>query len=244
MISSGIPGRQSDYPDADWPERAKIWKDWIDHVKIMHKLTGSMRGSMAEEYSETNDFPHFFYIRMARRMLGEYIMVQRDLMLQTDIENPIGLGYYMVDIYPCRLIATPDGKAASEGEISLMISPGPYQITYESIVPRNIECNNLLVPVCISASHVALASIRMEPTYMVMGEAAGIAAVRSLEEGVDVQNIDQEAYKEELTKAGMVLEWDGTGYEAKNVYSKPPYWITNPEEYSKKTYQSLYKGNR
>jgi hypothetical protein len=244
MISTGIPGRQSDYPDADWPERAKIWREWIDHVKIMHKLTGSTKRLPAGWYPDTGDFPHYLYTRLARRMVGEYVMTQHDLMLQTDIENPVCLGYYMVDIYPCRLIATADGKVASEGETSVLVSPGPYQIPYESIVPKRDECDNLLVPVCMSASHVALASIRMEPTYMLMGEAAGIAAVRSLDENVAVQSIDQQAYRKELLKAGMILEWDGTGYETNEVYGKPPYWVTNPKEYSKKPYASLYKARR
>ncbi len=249
LISSGIPGRQSDYPDASWPERAKIWREWIDHYKIMHKLTASNAGLNPGEYPDTKDFPHQFYTRMARRMLGEYVMTQHDLMQQTDIKNPIGLAYYMVDIYPPRLIATPDGKVASEGEIAVMVSPGPYQIPYSAIIPKNGECKNLLVPVCISASHVALSSIRMEPTYMVIGEAAGIAAVRSLEEDADVQNIDQEAFRKALLKAGMVLKWDGTGYEGmhpdnERSYGNVSYWISNPEEYAKRPYQSIYKGKR
>jgi len=91
---------------------------------------------------------------------------------------------------------------------------------------------------------VALASIRMEPTYMLMGEAAGIAAARALDENVAVQSIDQQAYRKDLLEAGMILEWDGTGYETKRVYGKPPYWVTNPEEYAKKPYASLSKGRR
>jgi len=244
MISTGIPGRQSDYPDADWPERAKIWREWIDHVKIMHKITGSTKRLPTGWYPDTGDIPHFLYVRLARRMIGEHVMSQHDLMLQTDVENPIGLGYYMVDIYPCRLIATADGKVASEGETSILISPGPYQIPYESIVPKKQKCDNLLVPVCMSASHVALASIRMEPTYMIMGEAAGIAAARSLDEKAAVQEIDQKGYRKALLEAGMVLEWDGTGFETEKVYGKPPYWVTNPDEYSRKPYASLYKGGR
>jgi hypothetical protein len=244
MISSGIPGRQSDYPDADWPERAKIWREWIDHVKIMHQITGSTKRLPSGWYPDTGDIPHFLYVRLARRMIGERVMTQHDLMLQTDVENPVGLGYYMVDIYPCRLIATADGKVASEGETSILISPGPYQIPYESIVPKRQECDNLLVPVCMSASHVALASIRMEPTYMIMGEAAGIAAARSLDEKAAVQEIDRKGYRKALLEAGMVLEWDGTGFETKEIYKKPPYWVTNPDEYSRKPYASLYKGSR
>jgi hypothetical protein len=84
----------------------------------------------------------------------------------------------------------------------------------------------------------------MEPTYMLMGEAAGIAAARALDENVAVQSIDQQAYRKELLKAGMILEWDGTGYETNEVYRKPPYWVTNRKEYSKKPYATLYKGSR
>jgi len=245
MVSSSIPGLQSDYPDADWSERSKIWRAWIDHVKIMHKLTGSKLGLMKGEYPDTNDFPHFLYVRLARRMISDYVMTQHDLMLQTDIENPIGLGYYMVDIYPSRLVATPDGKVGLEGEVAEMISPGPYQIPYESIVPRQEQCENLLVPVCISATHLALSSIRMEPTYMIMGEAAGIAANQAIHEKTAVQKINQKIYRNALLDAGMVIEWDGKGYENKKTYDgRPSYWISHPGQYSKKPYETLYKGQR
>lgn len=244
LISTGIPGRQSDYPDTDWEERSKIWGEWIDHVKIMHKITGSKQTLNRGEYPETDDFPHQLYIRMARRMVGEYVMTQHDLMLQTDIKHPIGLGYYMVDIYPCRLIATPDNKVATEGEAAIMVSPGPYQIPYEALIPKKNECTNLLVPVCMSATHVALSSIRMEPTYMIMGEATGIAAVRALNENKAVQDINMGTLKEALLDAGMVLEWDGTGYERENVYRDKVFWISHPEEYQNRPYEKIYKGKR
>jgi len=212
LLSGGIPGRQSDYPGADWPERAKIWREWIDHVKIMHKLTGSTRTLKKGEYPDSDDFPNQLYIRMARRMLGRYVITESDLRHKTKIEDSIALGYYKVDIYPCRLVATDEGKVASEGETFVMISPGPYRIPYRSLTPKATECTNLLVPVCISASHVALSSIRMEPTYMVMGESAGIAAARTIDESKNVQDIDPGAYRKALQTAGQVLEWDGTGY--------------------------------
>lgn len=149
---------------------------------------------------------------MARRMIGRYVMTQRDLEHKTQIKDAIGLGYYKVDIYPCRLMATPDGKVASEGETFVMVSPGPYSLSYRSLTPRKSECTNLLVPVCISASHVALSSIRMEPTYMVMGEAAGVAAAQALTGKTSVQDVDVEALQQKLRDAGCVLEWDGRGY--------------------------------
>lgn len=243
LISSGIPGRQSDYPDADWAERAQIWREWIDHVKIMNKLTGSKQTLIKGQYPETNDFPHQLYIRMARRMVGEYIMTQYDLMLQTEIDNPVGLGYYRVDIYPCRLLATSDGKVASEGEAFTLVSPGPYQIPYGAITPEKDECGNLLVPVCISASHVALSSIRMEPTYMVMGESAGRAAVLALQENKDVQDIDKNKYRQALLTAGQILQWDGKEYGDRNGWwgNSDIWWKVHPEEYQKHPVDSILR---
>ena len=240
MISSGIPGRQSDYPDADWPERAEIWCEWSDHAKIMHKLIGSKRTLKAGEYLESNDFPNQLYVRMARRMVGRYVMTQHDLMCQTTIDDPIGLGYYKVDIYPCRLVATADGKVASEGETFIMVCPGPYPISHRSLTPKADECGNLLVPVCISASHVALSSIRMEPTYMIMGESAGIAAVRAIEEGTNVQDIDMAAYRKALLAAGQVLQWHGTGYNN----GRDGWWTDHPEDYQKRPLETIFKGSR
>ena len=252
LISGGIPGRQADYPEGDWKERARIWREFVDHVKIMHKITGSQQTLCRGEYPDSGDFPNQLYIRLARRMTGKYVMTQHDLMHQTDVDDSIGLGYgwiSMVDIYPCRLVATPDGKVASEGEVFVRVSPGPYRIPYRSITPKSEECGNLLAPVCVSASHVALASIRMEPTYMLMGESAGIAAVRAIHEGKDVQSIDMTAYRKELLNAGQILEWDGTGYggeipdrldqDRENVW-----WKSHPEDYQKCPVSAIFKGPR
>lgn len=211
VVSSGIPGRQSAYADADWPERAAIWREWIDHAKTMHQLTASTDALKHGEYPDSGDFPPQLYIRLARRMKGSYVMTQHDLAHETTVAHSIGLGFYFVDIYPCRLVAV-DGKVASEGETNELVSPGPYPIAYGSLTPEAKECGNLLVPVCISASHVALSSIRMEPTYMIMGESAGIAAAQAIEEGLDVQDIDMARYEAALEGAGQILRWDGQSY--------------------------------
>ena len=252
LISGGIPGRQADYPDGDWKERAKIWREFVDHVKIMHKITGSQQTLQSGEYPGSGDFPNQLYIRLARRMISNYVMAQHDLMNQTDVDDPIGLGYgwiSMVDIYPCRLVATPDGKVASEGEVFVRVCPGPYKIPYRSITPKSEECSNLLVSVCISASHVALSSVRMEPTYMLMGESAGIAAVRAIDEGKDVQNIDMATYRKELLDAGQILEWDGTGYGGERPDSfdqdrENTWWESHPEDYQERPVSTILKGPR
>jgi hypothetical protein len=150
---------------------------------------------------------------MSRRMIGPYVMTQADVECRAKVEDSIGLAYYKVDIYPCRVVALPDGKCvATEGEIFELISPGPYRIPYHAITPKREECENLLVPVCMSASHVAMSSIRMEPTYMIMGESAGIAAVQAIEQNTAVQTIDAQRYRKALLDAGQILEWNGKGY--------------------------------
>ena len=218
-MSGGIPGRQAEYPEADWSERRTIWRAFVDHFKIMHRLTGRRETPCPGEYPDSGDFPNQLYVRLARRMRGRYTMTQHDLMHQVEVHDAIGLGYGwlgMVDICPCRLVATRDGRVASEGEVFVRVSPGPYPIPYRAITPHEREFANLLVPVCLSGTHVALASVRVEPTYMVLGESAGIAALRALEEQVSVQAID----------------------------GARPWWISHPEDYERQPIAAIRKGPR
>lgn len=236
MISSGPPGRQWEYPDGNWATRAAVWRDWIDHVKTMNALVGLKNPQFRSgEYPDNHDFPDQLYIRMGRRMIGDYVMTQRDLMHQTEITDSIGLGYYAVDIYPTRLIAH-DGKVASEGEVFIRVSPGPYQISYRALTPKSDQCDNLLVSVCMSASHVAMSSIRMESTYVVMGEAAGIAASHAVAKGGKIPEVTWETLHADFEKAGVVTEWDGTGYgpDARRSWRADAiYWLMKPQEYKK-----------
>ena len=236
MVSSAPPARQVDYPDGDWATRSAVWRDWIDHVKTMCILVGFNNPILkVGMYPDNDDFPDQLYTRMGRRMIGEYVMTQHDLMHQTVIQDSIGLAYYAVDLYPPRLIAH-DGKVASEGEIFMRVSPGPYQIPYRAIIPKKDQCDNLLVSVCMSASHIAMSSIRMESSYVVMGEAAGIAASHAVKSGKNVQQLDVDAVRADMKKAGVVTEWDGTGYgpnSRKTWAADSIYWRLNPEEYKK-----------
>ena len=244
LISGGLPGRQSDYPDGTWEERSQIWREWSDHVKILHQLTGSTQELKKGEYPDgKDDFPDQLYVRLGRRMRGEYVITQHDLMLQTDVPDSIGLGYGWMgwtDIYPTRILATPDGKVATEGTSSETISPGPYRIPYGAIVPQAQSCTNLLVPVCASSTHIAMSSIRMEATWMLMGESAGIAAAQALDENVPVQRIDRRRLRERLLDVGQILEWDGTGYGG----GASAWWNKRPEDYQRNPISSLHKGPR
>ncbi|MDP6634480.1 MAG: FAD-dependent oxidoreductase [Phycisphaerae bacterium] len=236
MISSGPPSRQLEYPDGDWATRSEIWRDWIDHVKTMNVLVGMKNPQLRSgEYPDNNDFPDQLYTRMGRRMIGRRVMTQQDLMHQTVIKDSIGLAYYAVDIYPPRLIAH-DGKVASEGEIFMRVSPGPYQISYRALTPKPDKCDNLLVSVCMSASHVAMASIRMESSYVVMGEAAGIAAAHCVKSNKNVHQVDVPAIQADMKTSGVVIEWNGKGYGpgAKRHWSSNAiWWRLHPEEYKK-----------
>lgn len=212
--------------------RRRIWRTLIEHNKLLSELTGTPLPLHPEMFPDTNGWPHQLYIRMARRMMGETVITQADLACQTRVKTPVGLGYYMVDIYPCRLVVLDDGVLATEGETWELVSPGPYPIPYGALTPRREECENLLVSVCVSASHVACSSLRMEPTYMLLGESAGIAAAQAADESGIVQDIDSRRFRASLRRAGQILDWDGEGYGAW-WFNRPvePWWKKHPEEY-------------
>ena len=247
LMTGAIPGMQVDYPDGDWATRARLWQGYIDHVRTLTDFTGKEVRLFSDINDDTNGWP-FLYMRAGRRMIGEYVMTQQDLQLQTDPPTPICLGYYKVDIYPNRIVVLDDGTLAHEGNIWSLASPGPYQIPYGAIIPKKEECNNLLVPWCMSASHIAYSSIRMEATYMVMGESAGIAAALALKSNKAVQDIDRDELTSMLIKYDQILEWDGKGYRAwRFSYMSEPLseeekrWETNPEEYSVHPVETLWK---
>lgn len=238
LVDGSLPGLHADYPDGSWEQRSKIWRTFIEHDRLVAQVSGIKLRLLDEMYPDTHGWPHQLYIRMARRMIGSYVMTQADIACQTTLEDPIGMGYYNVDIYPCRLGITREGVLASEGETWELVSPGPYPIAYRSLTPQREQCTNLLVSVCISSSHVACASIRMEPTFMIMGESAGIAASLAVERKVAVQDLDYQELRQRLLAAAQILAWDGKGYGAR-WFNKPfeAWWQKHPEEYQARPVQ-------
>jgi hypothetical protein len=249
LMTGAIPGMQTEYPDGDWATRSRIWQGFIDHVKTLTDFSGEDVRLLSGYRKETGGWP-FLYMRGGRRMIGEYVMTQQDIQLQTDVPTPIGMGYYQVDIYPPRLAVNDEGTLVQEGDVYLLASPGPYQIPYGAIIPKKGEINNLLVPMMMSASHVAYSTIRMEGTYMVMGESAGIAAALAIKTDKAVQDIDRDELTSMLKAYGQELEWDGTGFYTKglwrsNIYTINPWeitgrWKTHPEEYTKYPIEDLW----
>jgi hypothetical protein len=218
LFSTDYPGANFDYPDGDAATRARIWQDHIDFTQGMfwflahdERVPRSLReqalswGLCKDEFADNNYWPYALYIREGRRMIGEHVMVQKDL--QTDIfkEDGVGMGSFLIDCHIVQRILAEDGTVRDEG--SFQDTPAlPYQIAYRSLTPKRAECENLLVPVCLSASHIAYCSLRMEPVYMTLGQASGLAAVQALRAKQTVQSIDVKALRKKLLAQKAVLE--------------------------------------
>ena len=216
-ISTDFIGANYEYPDADHNKRAEIWKAHEDYVKgfwyfmstsprIPEKLRNEFLsfGPCKDEYIDNNFWSPQLYVREARRMVSEYVMTEHNCRSKAIAEDPIGMAAYGMDSHNCQRIVQ-NGAARNEGDVQLH-GLKPYGISYRSIIPKTHECENLLVPVCVSASHIAFGSIRMEPVFMVLGQSAAIAASMAIDENITVQKIEYQKLRSELLKAKQVLE--------------------------------------
>ncbi|MCL4797428.1 MAG: FAD-dependent oxidoreductase [Bryobacteraceae bacterium] len=217
-FSTDYIGKNYDYPDGDYATRARIWKDHEDYQKGFYyflandpRLPESMRrtaqewGLSKDEFTDTGHWSHQLYVREARRMIGEYVAIQKDL--QTELTKPdaIAMGSYNSDSHNVQRFVNAQGFVENEGDVQVGVKP--YQIPYRSITPKRAEAENLLVPVCFSASHIAYSSMRMEPQYMMMGHAAGMAAALAIRGNSAVQDIAVPALQQQLRDEGAVFEY-------------------------------------
>jgi hypothetical protein len=161
-------------------------------------------GLAKDEFTDNGNWPHQIYVREARRMLGEFVMTEHETLGKKPVPKPVGMGSYTLDSHNIQRYVKPDGYVQNEGDIGVHAKE-PYQISYGSLVPKKEECQNLLVPVCASSSHIAFGSIRMEPVFMILGQSAATAAVQAINKGVTVQEVDYEQLKEQLLKDKQVL---------------------------------------
>lgn len=223
LFSTDYPGGNTGYPDGSWEERRRIRQDHIDFIQGMLWFLGNDGrvpeelpkeanewGLCRDEFTDHGNWPYALYIREGRRMKGEYVMVQEDCQRKVRKPDSVGMGSFIIDCHIVQRIVTEDGMVADEGAFPDAPTQ-PYQIPYRSLTPQREECGNLLVPVCFSASHVAYCSMRMEPVYMAMGHASGLAAVEAMKSGKGVQGIDVEALKGKLKEQGAVLELEIPG---------------------------------
>ncbi len=217
-FSTDYIGGNYEYPNASYATRARIWQSHVDYVqgffyflqndpqvpKGLHDEMAAW-GLCKDEFTDTGNWPHQLYVREARRMVGEYVMSQKDI--QTELTKPdvIGMGSYNSDSHNVQRIVNEEGFVENEGDMQVPVTP--YQIPYRVMLPKRAQATNLLVPVAFSATHVAYSTLRMEPQYMIIGHAAGVAAKMAIERNVAVQEIDAAALSAKLKSQRAVFEY-------------------------------------
>ncbi|MDX1284692.1 MAG: FAD-dependent oxidoreductase, partial [Draconibacterium sp.] len=216
-FSSDNIGMNYDYPEASYERRAEIIKEHRDYqmgllwfVANDPRVPEDIRNKMAtyglskDEFTDNNNWPHQIYVREARRMIGEYVTTENDVLLKREVPKPVGMGSYAMDSHNVQRYITPEGYVQNEGDIGVK-PPAPYSVSYGSLIPKKEECENLLVPVCVSSSHIAFGSIRMEPVFMILGQSAATAACIAINENIAVQDVDYDRLKKLLLEKEQVL---------------------------------------
>ena len=219
-FSSDNIGLNYDYPDGDYATRQKIWDEHVAYQqgwcwflandpRVPEKIRAEVNrwGLAKDEFVDNDHWPHQLYVREARRMIGPHVMTEHECRSDRTVPDSVGLAAYTMDSHNVQRYVK-DGFASNEGDVQVGGFP-PYGIAYRSIVPRREECGNLLVPVCLSASHIAYGSIRMEPVFMVLGQSAATAASQAIDSDCDVQQVDYAQLRERLSADKQVLDWTG-----------------------------------
>ena len=222
-ISTNLLGASWAYVEAGRETRIRIAREHQDWAQGLLYFLGrdsavpaaiqrevSRYGLPRDEFTDTDGWPHQLYIREARRMQGDHVMTQRDLTAERRKPDSIGMGGYNIDIREVQWVSCPVSRfphvadeILQEGYLSVPVEP--YQIPYRALLPRREECSNLLVSTCVSASHVALNSFRLEPQFMIAGQAAGLAAALAARERGEVHEVDIGTLQDRLRGAGAVL---------------------------------------
>ena len=216
-FSSDFIGMNYDYPEADYQRRAEIIKQHYDYqagllwfVANDLRVPDAIRTKMAsyglakDEFKDNNHWPHQIYVRESRRMIGDYVTTEHDVMQRIETPESIGMGSYHIDSHNTQRYVTSEGYVQNEGDIGVK-PPGPYRISYGSIVPKKEECTNLFVPVCVSSSHIAYGSIRMEPVFMILGQSAAVAACLAIDEKCAIQDVSYDQLKKLLENKNQIL---------------------------------------
>ncbi len=212
-------GRNWDYPEASYARRKEIFQEhvnyqqgWLYFIANDPKVPADVRTEFAkwglakDEFKSTGNWPHQMYIREARRMVGRYVMTENELTKKRPTPESVGMGSYSIDSHNIQRYITPEGYVQNEGDIGVS-TKGPYQISYGSLVPKKGQAANLLVPVCLSSSHIAYGSIRMEPVFMILGQSAATAAVMAIDSKIPVQDVPYDKLRARLLTDGQVLEY-------------------------------------
>ena len=216
-------GMNYDYPDGDYATRERIIKEHETYQKgLMWFLVNDPRvpaavrervgrwGLAKDEFTDNGNWPHQIYVREARRMISDYVHTEQDCRRTRVTPESVGMGSYNMDSHNCQRYVDAKGHVRNEGDVE--VNPGaPYMISYRSLRPKAEECTNLLVPVCISSSHIAYGSVRMEPVFMILGQSAATAAAIALDDNVDVQHVAYDKLSARLLADKQILDWKKPG---------------------------------
>jgi FAD dependent oxidoreductase len=217
-ISTDDTGANWKFPTASYAERAAIFRRHLIYDEGLLYFLGydprvpaslqaavNRYGLAKDEFTDTNHWPWQLYIRESRRMIGEHVFTQHDVLENRTKADSIGIGSYQLDSHNAQRVTTPDGFVENEGDY--YVDTAPYEIPYRSIVPKPDEVVNLAVPVCMSATHAAYGTIRQEPVYMILGQAAGTAAAIAFHEHRPLQDVPAAELQAKLLATHAVLHW-------------------------------------
>jgi hypothetical protein len=172
-------------------------------------------GLAKDEFKDSDNWPRQMYVREARRMISDYVMTEKNCTRAEVVKDSVGMGAYNMDSHNIQRYITKEGFVRNEGDVQVRVRP--YPISFRSIRPKAAECTNLLTPTCLSSSHIAFGSIRMEPVFMVLGQSSATAAVQAIEQGVEIQKIDPKKLETRLVKDGQVLDFESPAIAARVV---------------------------
>jgi hypothetical protein len=212
-------GYSHDYPEASYERRRAILKEhetyqkgWLYFIatdpRVPKDVQAEMRrwGLPKDEFTDNGGWPHQIYVREARRIIGAFVMTEHELMKKRPTPDSVGMGSYTIDSHNVQRYVTADGSVQNEGDIGVPLK-APYEIAYGALVPKRGQADNLLVPVCVSSSHIAYGSIRMEPVFMILGQSAATAAAMAIDGGVAVLDLSYDKLRARLLADGQVLEY-------------------------------------
>jgi hypothetical protein len=217
-LSTDNIGANYDYPNGDYATRARIVKEhqayqqgWLYFIAHDPSVPAAVQAEMQrwglpqDEFKDNGGWSHQLYIREARRMIGRYVMTENELLKRRPTPESVGMGSYGMDSHNIQRYITPEGYVQNEGDIGVS-TKGPYAIAFGALVPKAGQADNLLVLVCVSSSHIAYGSIRMEPVFMILGQSAATAACLALDGGTTVQDVSYAQLRTRLLADRQILE--------------------------------------
>ncbi|MEM9645723.1 MAG: FAD-dependent oxidoreductase, partial [Planctomycetota bacterium] len=217
-MSTDNIGMNHDYPEASYERRQEIIAEhrryqegWFYFIctdpRVPAKTRDAMRrwGLSKDEFTDNGNWPHQIYVREARRLIGEMVTNENHLLKRVGTPKSVGMGSYAMDSHNVQRYVDGNGHVQNEGDIGVQ-TKGPYKISYDCLTPKKTQCKNLLVPVCVSSSHIAFGSIRMEPVFMILGQSVATAASIAIQEDIAVQDVPYARLREQLLDDGQILE--------------------------------------